>query len=235
MKTVSKSSVFLTVLCALGVSQAFAEEDAKAAGEAFLKENANKEGVVSLPSGLQYKVLNSGSGVYHPTVNSPCTCHYHGTLINGEVFDSSVDRGTPIDFAPNQVIAGWTEAMQLMVEGDKFELYIPSDLAYGDRGSPPKIPGGATLVFTIEMIEIKGEKVPALKCDPTNESKNCNEKEIAYIEKKKSLAAEKISAEIDRLALMKAGKMKPELVEWIERRINILTKLKEGANVDKEL
>jgi len=89
-------------------------------GLAFLEENKSKEGVVVLPSGLQYKVLNKGSGAHHPAVSSPCLCHYQGTLIDGTVFDSSYERGSPTTFAPNQVIKGWTEAMQLMVEGDKF-------------------------------------------------------------------------------------------------------------------
>lgn len=95
----------------------------------WLAENAKKEGVTTLPSGLQYKTLTKGSGKYHPTVDSPCLCHYHGTLIDGSTFDSSYDRGSPTTFAPNQVIKGWTEAMQLMVEGEKLELYIPSELA----------------------------------------------------------------------------------------------------------
>lgn len=90
----------------------------------------------------------------HPTVYSPCLCHYAGSLINGVEFDSSYKRGSPTTFAPNQVIKGWTEAMQLMVEGDKWELYIPSDLAYGDGGRPPKIGGGDALIFQIEMIKI---------------------------------------------------------------------------------
>ncbi len=97
--------------------------------------------------------------MFHPTVDSQCDCHYKGTLIDGTQFDSSYDRGEPTAFAPNQVIKGWTEAMQLMVEGDKWEMYIPSDLGYGDRGSPPKIKGGDTLVFVMEIITIKGKKV----------------------------------------------------------------------------
>ena len=110
-----------------------------AAGKAFLKENAKKEGVIVLPSGLQYKILKKGSGAFHPTVDSPCEMHYHGTLPDGTVFDSSYDRGSPTTFAPNQVIKGWTEIMQMMVEGDQWEVYIPSDLAYGDSGSGAKI------------------------------------------------------------------------------------------------
>merc|ERR1712024_243938 len=126
---------------------------------------AKEEGVVKLPSGLLYKVLKSGDGKFHPTANSPCDCHYAGTLIDGTEFDSSYKRGTPTTFAPRQVIKGWTEAMQLMVEGDKWELYIPSELAYGDSGSPPKIGGGDVLVFTMEIIKINGKKKPANRCD----------------------------------------------------------------------
>jgi len=129
------------------------------ASKAFLAANKDKAGVIALPSGLQYKVLQSGKGFYHPTADSPCDCHYAGTLIDGSEFDSSYKRGQPTTFAPNQVIKGWTEAMQLMVEGDKWEMYIPSDLGYGPNGSPPKIPGGATLIFTMEIIKIKGDKV----------------------------------------------------------------------------
>merc|ERR1719267_321850 len=132
--------------------------------KAFLEANKAKPGVITLPSGLQYKVLRKGSGTHHPTVNSPCECHYKGTLIDGTQFDSSYDRGSPTTFAPNQVIKGWTEAMQLMVEGDKWEMYIPSDLGYGDRGSPPKIKGGDTLVFVMELLKIKGNKKRVKKC-----------------------------------------------------------------------
>merc|ERR1712100_71645 len=109
-------------------------------------------------SGLQYKILKKGYGLNHPKVTTTCDCHYEGKLITGLVFDSSYERGKTTAFAPNQVIAGWTEAMQLMVEGDKWELYVPSELGYGDRGSPPKIPGGSVLVFVMEIISISGGK-----------------------------------------------------------------------------
>ena len=117
------NSLLLSFLAASSVLAGSNKESAD-----WLKENSSKEGVVSLPSGLQYKIQKSGSGKLHPTVDSPCECHYKGTLIDGTQFDSSYDRGEPTTFAPNQVIAGWTEAMQLMVEGDKWELYIPSDI-----------------------------------------------------------------------------------------------------------
>jgi len=131
------------------------------AGTTYLETKSSKSDVVTLPSGLLYKVLKNGKGAFHPTVDSPCSCHYAGTLIDGTEFDSSYSRGEPTTFAPNQVIKGWTEAMQLMVEGDKWELYIPSDLAYGQRGSPPQIPADSALVFTLEMIKIKGGKTAA--------------------------------------------------------------------------
>jgi len=135
----------------------------KEEGLAFLKENAKKEGVIELASGLQYKVINAGSGTDHPKVSTPCSCHYAGTLIDGTPFDSSYKRGSPTTFAPNQVIKGWTEALQMMVEGDKWELYIPSNLAYGEGARGNVISAGSTLIFTIELLEIKGAKVPKVE------------------------------------------------------------------------
>merc|ERR1712010_65471 len=194
------------------------------AGTKYLAENKNKEGVITLPSGMQYKVLRKGSGIHHPTVGSPCECHYEGTLIDGTKFDSSYKRGSPTTFAPNQVIKGWTEAMQLMVEGDKWEMYIPSDLAYGESGSPPKIPGGSALIFRMEILKIKGDKVDAITCDPAS-LEGCNDKEKAFIEKMKAKDAEKLQAELKRLQGMDGKSMKPELQAWMMRRINVLTKM----------
>ena len=113
-------------------------EKNRAAGEAFLEENKKRAGVVTLPSGLQYEVLKEGAG-RRPAATDKVQCHYHGTLIDGTVFDSSVQRGTPAVFGVNQVIAGWVEALQLMPEGSKWKLFIPSDLAYGERGAGDKI------------------------------------------------------------------------------------------------
>jgi len=128
--------------------------------EQFLVDNKGKNGVLSLASGMQYKVLVEGSGLKRPLRDSPCECHYLGTLIDGTQFDSSFERGKPSTFAPNQVIKGWTEAMQLMVEGDKWEMYIPYYLAYGENGKPPKIPARATLIFIMELCKIKGASAP---------------------------------------------------------------------------
>merc|ERR1712010_385031 len=186
------------------------------AGTKYLEENKSKEGVVTLPSGLQYKVLRKGDGAHHPTKDSPCEGHYEGTLINGEEFDSSYKRGSPTTFAPNQVIKGWTEAMQLMVEGDKWEMYIPSDLAYGESGSPPKIPGGSALIFRMEIIKIKGDKVDAITCEPST-GDGCNEKEKAFVEKMKAAPVEKLQTELKRLEKMKGSAMKPELQTWLMR------------------
>eukprot|EP00440_Ansanella_granifera_P047039 gb/GFBE01050941.1/.p1 GENE.gb/GFBE01050941.1/~~gb/GFBE01050941.1/.p1 ORF type:complete len:341 (+),score=127.52 gb/GFBE01050941.1/:1-1023(+) len=130
------------------------------ASKKFLEENKSKDGVITLPSGLQYKVLREGAGMEHPKVSTPCECHYAGRLLDGTEFDSSYKRGSPTTFAPNQVIKGWTEAMQLMVQGDKWEMYIPMELAYGPNGKPPKIPPKAALIFVMEIMKIKGDTVP---------------------------------------------------------------------------
>ncbi|MBO2010981.1 FKBP-type peptidyl-prolyl cis-trans isomerase [Hymenobacter negativus] len=125
----------------------------KAEGEAFLAQNAQKAGVTTLPSGLQYEVITEGTGA-KPTLRSSVTTHYHGTLINGTVFDSSYQRGQPATFPVNGVIAGWTEALQLMAEGSKYRLYIPSDLAYGKRGAGRDIPGDTALIFDVELLKV---------------------------------------------------------------------------------
>ena len=123
-------------------------------GEAFLAENKAKEGVVTTESGLQYKVIVEGEGA-SPKATDQVTVHYRGTLIDGTEFDSSHKRGQPATFGVNRVIAGWTEALQLMKVGSKYNLVIPSDLAYGERGAGQQIGPGATLMFEVELIEIK--------------------------------------------------------------------------------
>jgi FKBP-type peptidyl-prolyl cis-trans isomerase FklB len=123
-------------------------------GEAFLAANKKKEGVVTLPSGLQYKILKSGDGP-KPTKEQTVKCHYRGTLIDGTEFDSSYKRGEPTEFPVGQVVKGWTEALQLMPVGSKWQLFIPSDLAYGPNGAGQMIGPNATLIFDIELISIK--------------------------------------------------------------------------------
>ena len=125
----------------------------KKAGEEFLNINKGKAGVVTLPSGLQYQVLKQGEGV-KPTAADKVKCHYHGTLINGTVFDSSVQRGEPAVFGVSQVIPGWVEALQLMPVGSKWRLFIPSDLAYGERGAGDAIEPNSALVFDVELLDI---------------------------------------------------------------------------------
>ena len=120
----------------------------------FLANNGVVENVIETASGLQYQVLNKGEGTEHPTASSTVKVHYHGTLLDGTVFDSSVDRGSPISFGLNQVIRGWTEGVQLMVVGDKYKLYIPSHLGYGNK-SAGAISAGSLLIFEVELLEIK--------------------------------------------------------------------------------
>lgn len=127
---------------------------AKAEGEKYLAENAKKEGVTVLPSGLQYMVLKEGNG-NKPKATDTVKCHYEGFLIDGTVFDSSVERGEPAEFALNQVIAGWTEGLQLMQEGAKYRFFIPYILGYGEGGAGASIPPFATLIFDVELLEVK--------------------------------------------------------------------------------
>ena len=129
---------------------------AREEGEAFLAANKSKEGVVTLPSGLQYKILKEGTGP-KPAASDTVTCNYRGTFINGTEFDSSYKRGQPVSFPVSGVIKGWTEALQLMPVGSKWQLFIPADLAYGDSGRPGIAPG-STLIFEVELLSIGEQK-----------------------------------------------------------------------------
>lgn len=158
--TMTNGSVDMTIEEADNVVKAFftkknemAMEENTKKGKDFLAENAKKDGVVTLPSGLQYEVITEGTGV-KPTAEDNVTVHYTGTLMDGTVFDSSVERGQPASFPVNGVIAGWTEALQLMGEGAKWKLTIPSDLAYGARGAGGSIGPHATLIFDVELIKV---------------------------------------------------------------------------------
>jgi len=138
---------------------AAASEASKAEGLAFLAENAKKEGVMVTDSGIQYSVLTAADGE-KPTAVDTVKVHYKGTFINGETFDSSYDRGEPAVFPLNRVIPGWTEGVQLMSVGSKFKFTIPSELAYGEAGSPPRIPGNSVLEFEVELLEIQKAEAP---------------------------------------------------------------------------
>ena len=126
-----------------------------AASEAFLTENGQRDGVVTLESGLQYQIMESGPDGPSPTTSDSVLAHYHGTLTDGSVFDSSVDRGEPATFGVSQVISGWTEALQLMSVGDKWRLYIHPDMAYGEASPTPAIPPNSALIFEVELLEIR--------------------------------------------------------------------------------
>jgi len=141
------------------VNAYFAEMEAKMSaanveqGKKFLEENAKKDGVKTLPSGLQYEVITEGNGK-KPKATDQVRCHYEGTLMDGTLFDSSIKRGQPAVFGVNQVIQGWVEALQLMTEGSKWRLYIPSELGYGAQGAGEMIPPHSTLIFDVELIEV---------------------------------------------------------------------------------
>ena len=151
------------LLAAIQLYQQRAQERAAAAlsdnltaSEEFLRQNADKEGVVSLDSGLQYLILASGpADGASPEVDEAVLAHYHGTLTDGTVFDSSVDRGEPAQFGLSQVISGWTEALQLMKVGDKWRLFIPPAMAYGTSSPTPAIPPNSALIFDVELLEIR--------------------------------------------------------------------------------
>ena len=149
--------MIIFVALALGLqcgAEAQGADSNRAAGEAFLAENAQRESVVTLPSGLQYEVIEEGDGAT-PGHRSTVVVHYSGTLIDGTPFDSSLQRGEPARFPVNRVIPGWTEALRLMRVGDKWRLFIPADLAYGDRGVGPVIAPGSTLIFEVELLEVQ--------------------------------------------------------------------------------
>ena len=142
--------------CMMGYVQEMRGEKAagnKKAGEAFLAENKKQPGVVSLPSGLQYQVIKESTGL-RPAATDKVKVHYTGSLLDGTIFDSSVQRGEPLEIAVNGVIAGWIEALQLMPVGSKWKLFIPSHLAYGDNGAGPTIKPGSTLIFEVELLDI---------------------------------------------------------------------------------
>jgi FKBP-type peptidyl-prolyl cis-trans isomerase len=134
---------------------ALATEENKREGEIFLRENARKDGVVVTASGLQYKVIAEGRGGYKPTIEDDVKVHYRGRLIDGTEFDSTYSRGEPYITSAKALIAGWSEALQLMSEGSKWELYVPANLAYAEAGSPPYVGPNAVLIFEVELLEIK--------------------------------------------------------------------------------
>ncbi len=133
--------------------QAKASEEGQKVGTEFLAQNAKKDGIITLESGLQYEILVEGNGA-KPTKESTVRTHYHGSFIDGKVFDSSVERGQPAEFPVGGVIAGWTEALQLMGEGSKWRLFVPSDLAYGAQGSQGAIPPHSALIFEVELLNV---------------------------------------------------------------------------------
>ncbi|GAA6173260.1 FKBP-type peptidyl-prolyl cis-trans isomerase [Colwellia sp. KU-HH00111] len=155
-----KYVVLVIIIAMIAIYFTRSSNNAKAAIEnnaiakKFLANNKTVENVIETASGLQYQILEQGDGTEHPTASSKVKVHYHGSLLDGTVFDSSVERGEPISFGLNQVISGWTEGVQLMVVGDKFKFFIPSTLGYGDRAAG-KIAAGSLLIFEVTLLEIQ--------------------------------------------------------------------------------
>ena len=147
----------------------------KTEGEAFLAANKSKDGVVTLPSGLQYKILTAGAGP-KPTASDSVKCNYRGTLIDGKEFDSSYKRGQPATFEVGQVIKGWTEALQLMPVGSKWQIFVPSSLGYGERGAGAEIGPNATLIFEVELLSIEEKKKDDKSKDDKSEEKKKDDK-----------------------------------------------------------
>ena len=235
-RTRSALAVFhvLVYLVSTG-TRTFGATDDEAAFFQINRERYPKD-LVELPSGLQYRILTNGTGVFHPQPMCQCLCHYEGRLIDGHVFDSSLERGEPLRVAPSQVIDGWAEAMHRMVQGDKWELFVPSELGYGERGHPPDIPGHAVLIFTLEMVEIDCEqKVPALKCQVAT-GELCSERELGYMAKIKTWTAEKIANELMRLSkiLDEGTPIREDLREWVIRREYLLKHFLAEATTSSE-
>ena len=153
-QVISIVTVILIGITMFSIANATSPEENKAAGVAFLAENAKKTNIASTDSGLQYEILTPGTGTTSPKATDNVTVHYKGTTIDGKEFDSSYSRGEPTSFPLNGVIPGWTEGVQLMKEGAKYRFYIPSELAYGERGAGPIAPN-STLIFDVELIKIQ--------------------------------------------------------------------------------
>jgi FKBP-type peptidyl-prolyl cis-trans isomerase FklB len=207
-------------------------------GIKFLEENKEKEGVITLPSGLQYRILHAGDGHDHPTADSKCMCQYAGRTAQefpgGKKFDFSYGA-EPREFAPNQVIGGWAEAMQLMVEGDKWELYIPSELGYGESGSPPDIGAGDVLVFTMEILQINGGRKPADKCNVATLDR-CTDRQVEFLKTWRAQANFEHFEELTRLqgvtqhageGNLAATHKNEEQNAWLNSRIKMLEKMKD--------
>lgn len=155
IQVVSIITVLLIGITMFSMANATTPEENKAAGVAFLAENAKKANVVTTASGLQYEILTPGTGTVSPSATETVKVHYKGTTLDGKEFDSSYSRGEPISFPLNRVIPGWTEGVQLMTEGAKYRFYIPSELAYGEQGAGGSIGPNSTLIFDVELLKIQ--------------------------------------------------------------------------------
>jgi len=199
---------------------------------AWLYENSKKEGVKILASGLQYKVIKSGNGKDHPSYNSHCEIHYSVKDVNGTEFESSYG-GKPHKFAPQQALTGWSEVLALMVEGDVWELYIPSELATGDKEFSPGIKEGNAAIFTLELTNILGSRVPKIDCNVMT-LENCDKREKEYIETLREKCGDDVDALEAELEEIQVETDTPKAhspyhFDWLRRRVNVLTNLIDKA------
>lgn len=204
-------------------------------GKKFLEGHRKREFTRKLDDGLLVDVFRDGDGLDHPTEDSPCEINWEGRIAqdfpNGKKFGSTFDSGESVTLAPNQVMPGWKQAMLQMVEGDKWELYVPAELAYSDEDRPAGVGADDALVFIVEIVKIKGGRKSASHCNVITEE-YCKDKEIEYISKLKGLGApegpKKIKKELTRLKSMEASgasNMNEEKRSWLAARINLLEKL----------
>jgi len=238
----------ITALLALLVQAEEGVKHYEEVGKEFLKNNKKREGVVALKSGLQYKVLKKGTGKFHPKKDTKCSCHYAGTTLSRtpnaidlpedewNEFDSSYKRGEPTNFSPMEVIKGWTEAMPLMVEGDKWEMYIPAKIGYGDNGSPDgSIKGGEMLIFRMELVKIVGDgKVRATKCDLKSQE-NCEPDEVTVLDKWVKSPVADLEAQVAKLTKETEGTLKAALREKVTFELKLLKRILKARKKGDEL
>eukprot|EP00933_Yihiella_yeosuensis_P021432 TRINITY_DN1694_c5_g1_i1.p1 TRINITY_DN1694_c5_g1~~TRINITY_DN1694_c5_g1_i1.p1 ORF type:complete len:246 (-),score=54.98 TRINITY_DN1694_c5_g1_i1:38-775(-) len=215
--------------------------DTNEVGKKFLADYIQQEGVISTTSGINYRVLRTGSGTESPIDKARCLIHWEVRTAqnypDGEKMDSTYDRSEPMVLQPNMLVPGqgMSFALQMMVEGDKWEVALPAELGYGAAGSTGKVAPGDALFFTIELLEIKGESVPAMRCDDVKDLKDCNDDAKKYVKKQREKEGSALQAELERLSGMTGNAVKPDKQQWLHRRIKILKSLVQEKATNAEL
>jgi len=194
-------------------------------GMKFLEKLKTRKDLTFLPSGVMYKILRNGRGIFHPTTKSKCASHHSVKLIDGTIVDSTYSRNSPTILSPKSVLKGLGEVMKLMVRGDKWRIYLPSEVAFGDRGNPPTIRQGSVVIFVLEIISIRGGKKLAHKCKVST-LKGCTKKEKKFVKRMNKRTIALINKELLRLKKMQLRQMKPRLRLWLQRRVAIIKQIR---------